>query len=686
MDSRWRNDEVQGASELDLLVYRSRLLGTTPNLVNFGGGNTSGKTVIPDFRGHPTPALLVKASGVDLATCEGADFSPLRLDDVVALGERDEVTDSDMVDYLRHALINQQAKRPSIETLLHALLPFPHIDHTHATVALAFCAAEHGKELVEQIFGERAVWVPYVRPGFQLGKLARTALQERPRAEAMFLEKHGLVTWGNTSQECYERTRATISTLEEAVATAVRKRDPFGSSPDNRLPPEHTRARWLALLPVLRGALGSRHHVILQRDDSESVTAFLASPTARDLAKRGVATPDYVLYTGIRPLWVDGAATVAEQELPGLIHISVKAYEQDYEAAFQRYCSASTTMLDPAPRVVLLPGLGMVAAGTDVITAASALENFCQTIAVMRGAEALDRYATLHPEQAYEIEYWPLERDKLKQRRPADELSGRVAVITGGASGIGRATAHRLAQAGAHLVVLDINVDGSHAVAEAIDSRNGHGRAIGLLCDVTSEQSTACAFEEAILRYGGADIVVANAGLAASHSIEETSLAEWQHLHDVMTTGYFLTARTAFRIFRQQGTGGNLVVMSSKNGLSAAKNVLAYATAKAAELQMTRCLAEEGGSAGIRVNAVAPDAVFRGSTIWNPQWREERSRSHGVPLEQLEDYYRLRSVLKVNIFPEDVAEAVLFLCSDRSAKTTGCTITVDGGVTTAYPR
>lgn len=686
MENRWREADCAGLDEVGLLVYRSRLLGQDARIVNYGGGNTSCKTQRVDFRGRPVEALLVKASGSDLADIGPGEFAPLRLGDVRDLADGQPMTDDEMVAYLQHCLLDPRAPRPSIETLLHAVVPARHVDHTHADAALSLCATEGGQVQAEQLFGRRMVWVPYVRPGFALGKLVAEALAGHDDADIIFLEKHGLVTWGDDSRQCYDQTIRVISELEALIAERSQAKQPFGALLTPPLTAQERRNRLLVLLPPLRGLLSGENRLLLHVDQSDEVLNFAGSAQAKELAGTGAACPDHVLYTKVQPLFIPDAATTPPEQLPSLLQRSVQEYIDGYQAYFAQHAAPHQARLDPRPRVILLPGVGMVTAGIDAAAARNAAALYHRAIAVMRGAQALNRFVSLSPAEAFAIEYWPLEIYKLTLRPPERELARRVAVVTGGASGIGRSTAVRLAEEGAHVVLLDLNAEGAAAAAREIEQRYGPGRAIGMCCDVTSEQAVQAAFEAAILAYGGLDIVVPNAGLAASHSVEETSLAEWQKLHEVLTTGYFLTARAAFRAFRAQGMGGNLVIMSSKNGLSAAKNVLAYATAKAAELQMTRCLAEEGGAAGIRVNAVAPDAVFRNSGIWNAQWREERSRSHGVSLENLEEFYRSRAILKVNVFPEDVAEAVLFLCSDRSAKTTGCVLTVDGGVTTAYPR
>jgi rhamnulose-1-phosphate aldolase/alcohol dehydrogenase len=686
MENRWRDVDTTGLSEPELLAYRSRLLGQDVRIVNYGGGNTSCKLRGADFLGREVETLLVKGSGMDLATIQSAGFAPLRLADVRALTDRGDMADDEMVTYLNHCLLDPRAPRPSIETLLHAVLPARHIDHTHADAAISLCATEDGRGLAERRFGRRMIWVPYVRPGFALGKLVAQALATNPDAEMIFLEKHGLVTWGASARQCYDQTIRVMSELEAFIAERSQGKRPFGVSVVAPLAAEERRRRLLALLPPLRGLLGAEQRVVLHVDQSDEVLDFTGSALAEQLASVGAACPDHVMYTKVQPLFIAGAASLVDSQLIALLGQAVAGYVDRYEAYFSANAVPGQVRLDARPRVVLLPGVGMVTAGVDAAAARNTAALYHRAIAVMRGAQCLNRFVSLSAAEAFAIEYWPLERAKLAMRPPERELARRVAVITGGASGIGRSTALRLAVEGAHVVVLDLNLDGASAAARDIERQCGPGRAVGLHCDVTSEQAIQEAFEATILAYGGIDIVVPNAGLAASHSVEETSLAEWNRLHEVMTTGYFLTARAAFIVFRSQGLGGNLVIMSSKNGLSAAKNVLAYATAKAAELQMTRCLAEEGGAAGIRVNAVAPDAVFRNSGIWNAQWREERSRSHGVSLENLEEFYRSRAILKVNVYPEDVAEAVLFLCSDRSAKTTGCVLTVDGGVTTAFPR
>lgn len=686
MENRWRDADATGLSEPELLAYRSRLLGQDVRIVNYGGGNTSCKLTSVDFRGREVETLLVKGSGIDLATIRPAGFAPLRLADVRALTDRSAMTDDEMVAHLNHCLLDFQSPRPSIETLLHAVLPARHIDHTHADAAISLCATEGGRALAEERFGRRTIWVPYVRPGFALGKLVAQALASNPDAEMIFLEKHGLVTWGADARRCYDQTIRVISELEAFIAERSRGKQPFSSSVVAPLTAEERRRRLLALLPPLRGLLSAEQRVVLHVDQSDDILDFTGSAQAEPLANVGAACPDHVMYTKVQPLFFADAATTPDAQLIAALQRAIDGYVERYDAYFAAHAAPGQARLDPRPRVVLLPGIGMVTAGVDAAAARNTAALYHRAIAVMRGAQSLNRFVSLSAAGAFAIEYWPLERAKLAMRPPEHELARRVAVITGGASGIGRSTALRLAAEGAHVALLDVNAEGAAAVATEIEQACGPGRAIGLPCDVTSERAIEAAFEAVILAYGGVDIVVPNAGLAASHSVEETSLAEWNKLHAVLTTGYFLTARAAFAVLRSQGLGGNLVIMSSKNGLSAAKNVLAYATAKAAELQMTRCLAEEGGAAGIRVNAVAPDAVFRNSGIWNAQWREERSRSHGVSLENLEEFYRSRAILKVNVYPEDVAEAVLFLCSDRSAKTTGCVITVDGGVTTAYPR
>ena len=683
----WQEEEARGGSTLDLLVYRSRLLGADPRVVNWRGGNTSAKAEEIDHMGRRIKVLWVKGSGSDLRTASPGDFVGLRLDEVRVLEERESLSDEEMVDYLLRCMIHPNQPRPSIETLLHAFLPFPHIDHTHPDAVLAFCTAARGEELVREAFGERVVWIPYTRPGFSLAKAVAAAVRSAPGAQAAFLAKHGLVTWGDDARMCYENTIGIIEEAERWIAGRRRGRIILGSPWIRAVPPARRRELFVKILPVVRGAVGQKQRMVLHVDDSEEVLAFVGSSEAKRLSQTGSACPDHLIHTKHLPLFVDfDPAQETADHLISKIRAGCESYAQAYMRYIESHKRPGDPVGDPYPRILLIPGLGMVATGRDKFLAMQAAALYRRAIAVMEGASLLDTFTSLTAGEAYEIEYWPLELYKLTLAPPERELSRRVAVVTGAAGGIGRAIAERLAREGAHVVLLDIDIPGAKEVEEELVGRYGEGRALAIPCDVTEEGAVREAFARAILTYGGVDILVSNAGLAYAAPLEETPLEQWRKVHDVLVTGYFLVSREAVRIMKVQGLGGSIVFVVSKNALVASKQASAYNAAKAAELHLARTIAEEGGPFGIRVNAVCPDAVIQGSKIWTSQWREERAKAYGIRPEEIEEYYRQRTTLKVNVFPQDVAEAVLFFASDRSSKTTGGVLTVDGGVPAAYVR
>ena len=686
-ENRWRAEDAAGLDELGLLVYRSNLLGRDPTLVNAGGGNTSAKLTETDFRGREIGVLRVKASGFDLATMERTGFVGLRLDDILPLRSRAAMTDAEMAAYLAHTITAPEAPRPSIETLLHAFTRHRHIDHTHPDVGLAFCTTAGGEALARRVFGSTMVWVPYRRPGFALAKQVAELVNADERVRVAFLGHHGLVTWGETAHDCYRNTVAVLGRCAEAVQAAARGKRVFSPVVQPPLPPDRRRAVAAAVAPTLRGAGGAAQRVIVHFDDSPEVLQFLAREEARDLAARGTACPDHIIRTKSTALWVEWDARTGDlAALKTAIRTGTATYAERYRAYLQAHQSPGDPEDDPQPRIALVPGIGLFATGSDKRAARVAAATYRRAIAVMSGATALGEFVPLLERDAYDIEYWPLERYKLSLMPPPAALSGQVALVTGAASGIGRATAKRLARAGAHVVAADINAAGVLAVTEAINDAHGEGRALAVPTDVTDEVLVRRVFREAAVAFGGVDIVVSNAGLLSVQAIEDTTLAEWHRLHDVLSTGYFLVARAAFRMWQEQGTGGSLIFVASKNALAAGTEIAAYSAAKAAELHLARCLAEEGGPHGIRVNCVCPDAVIEGSELWSASRRRERARTYGIAPEGLEAYYRDRTALKVNITPDDVAEAILFFASSQSTKTTGAVLTVDGGIRAAYVR
>jgi rhamnulose-1-phosphate aldolase/alcohol dehydrogenase len=687
----WDGGAATGLDVLDALVYRSNLLGADRALVNQGGGNTSAKSVVRDHAGREQRVLWVKGSGTDLATITASGFAALRLDEILPLRERESMDDATMVDYLVRCGLEPGQPRPSIETLLHAFVPAAHVDHTHPDAVIALTSAPEGRRLAEEAFGAEAVWLDYQRPGFAMSKRIAERLDANPGARAVLLEKHGLVTWGDTPEESYSSTIEIVGRAAQVLERAGAGRFGLGGAKVGELGESEATTLLAASLPALRGALlEDADGVVLEVDRSSEAVAFASSVRVPEVSQIGAPCPDHLINTKHKPLVVeldpdaDGAA-----ELRAAFRDGVAEYAEWYRDYYRRNLDEETGQfpIDPAgPRVVLVPGVGIVTAGSDAGKARTSRDLYHRAIAVEDAADAAGGFSSLTESEAFAIEYWPLERYKLAQAPPRGELAGRIALITGGASGIGRATARLLAQRGAHVVVADINGDGAREVADELVAAYGLRRAIAVAADVTDERAVKRAVEEAVLAYGGLDILVASAGLATSAPLTETSLEVWELNYAVLARGYFLAAREAFRVLLEQGRGGSVVFVGSKNALVAGANAAAYSSAKAASLHLARCLAEEGGPAGIRVNTVNPDAVIQDSAIWSSDWKAERASTYGVTEEDLQTFYRGRTKLGVDVYPEDVAEAIAFLAGPRSGKSTGNVLNVDGGVTAAYPR
>lgn len=684
MRSRWDDAQASQLTELDLLVHASRLIGAETSLVVWGGGNTSIKVAERDHRGRPTEVLRVKGSGSDLKSIQRKDFPGVRMDDIRALLDRQEMGDQEMVDYLARALQEPGGPRPSIETLLHGFLGAPAIIHTHADAVVALTNNERSREVVEGVYGKDVIALAYRRPGFRISREVADAIVQHPEAKALLLEKHGTITWGATVREAYEATIELITRAEQAIAERKRGRRLFGGPRVAPLEPAQQRVVALAVAPRLRGLLSRSRRLIVTFDDTLAVVDFVSSVDAPAVSQVGPATPDHTLYTKRLPCFVNWSGDVST--LDAAVERSLAAFERDYTGYFEQHRVEGAELVDPLPRIVLVPGLGMFTAGRDRRTAGIVSDMYHHTIDVIGGASLLGRYVSLSGKDAFDVEYWPLELYKLTLAPPEKELARRIALVTGGASGIGRAVARRLAAEGAHVIIGDVDEAGAGKTAEEIVRAAGAGRAIGLRMDVTDEASVQEAFEEAVLAYGGLDILVSNAGIAHSAAVAEMARADWERSFAVNSTGHFLVAREAMRVLIRQGLGGALVFVATKNVMAPGKDFAAYSAAKAAEAQLAKVLALEGAPHGIRSNIVNPDAVFQDSRLWSEEVRRQRARAQGIGVDQLEDFYRKRNLLGVRILPEDVAEAVLFLASDRSAKTTGCTITVDGGVREAFPR
>jgi len=686
MRSRWNDAEAGALEGVDLLVYASRLVGAESSLVVWGGGNTSVKVTERDHRGRDIPVLRVKGSGSDLKSIQRKDFPGVRMDDIRALLERQDMGDEEMVAYLAHALQDPGGVRPSIETLLHGFVDAYAVVHTHADAIVSLTNNDRAADVLASVYGKDVIALDYRRPGFKISREVADAITAHPQAKALLLSKHGTITWGRTVREAYEGTIELITRAEEAIAERTRGRRVFGGPRVPVLEPPVRRAAALDLLPRLRGNLSRERRVVVSFDDTPAVTEFASSVDAPAASQVGPATPDHTIYTKRLPCFVplddarDPAATWTAVER------AVEGFVREYTAYVDAHRGPGVELLDPRPRVVLVPGLGMFTAGRDARTAGIVDDIFHHTVAVIGNASAFGRYVSLSAKDAFDVEYWPLELYKLTLAPPEKELARRIALVTGGGSGIGRAVAQRLAAEGAHVAIADIDAESATRVAAEVTKAVGGGRALGLAMDVTSEDSVRAAFEATVLAWGGLDILVSNAGIAHSAPVDRMALADWERSFAVNSTGHFLVAREAMRVLIRQGIGGSLVFVATKNVMSPGKDFAAYSAAKAAEAQLAKVLALEGAPHGIRSNIINPDAVFQDSKLWSEEIRRERAAAQGIGVDQIEDFYRKRNLLGARILPDDVAQAALFFASDRSAKTTGCTLTVDGGVKDAFPR
>ncbi len=674
-------------SGLGELVYRSNLLGEDRRVCNWGGGNTSSKTMEKDFRGRDVEVMWVKGSGSDLATMKAGNFTGLRMEDIRPLFLREEMPDEEMVAYLANCMIDAKHPRASIETLLHAFLPFKHVDHTHPDAIISLCCAHNGKEIATEIYGDRFVWVPYIRPGFTLSKMIAEGVLANPQAELVLMEKHGLVTWGDTPEACYAKTIDIINEAERYIEAKVNDEQLFGGLKTKALAQEERRAVAAAVMPLVRGAVSDVKGMILTFDDEEDVLQFVGGAHSAVLCGIGAACPDHLVHTKVVPLFINWQPDVNDLEgLKSKLTQGIADYKEQYKKYYERNKHEGDVMFEAAPRVILIPGIGMINTGKSWSNSKLSGALYHRAIAVMRGATALGEFVSLSENESYNVEYWPLELYKLSLAPVEAEFSRKVAFITGGAGGIGSETARRLVSEGAHVVLADLNLEGAEKVAQDINVKYGENRAVAVKMDVTKEEQVTAAYSNAALIYGGVDIIVNNAGLATSSPFAETSLQEWNLNISVLGTGYFLVAREAFKLMKEQGIGGSMVFIGSKNSVYAGKSASAYSSAKALEAHLARCIAAEGGEFGIRVNTILPDAILQGSAIWNSNWRNERAAAYGIEPHQLEEYYRKRTTLQVNIYPHDIAEGIAYFASSKSEKTTGCMLTIDGGVPAAFTR
>ncbi|WP_298963934.1 bifunctional rhamnulose-1-phosphate aldolase/short-chain dehydrogenase [uncultured Roseibium sp.] len=691
LENLWDDQRASGMSEPELLLYRSNLLGSDKRITNYGGGNTSAKVLQKDpLAGDEVEVLWVKGSGGDVGTIKMDGFATLYMEKLRALKSlyRGVEFEDEMVGYLPHCTFNLNPRAASIDTPLHAYVPKPHVDHMHPDAVIAIAAAADSKQITRDIFGDDIGWLPWKRPGYELGLWLEKYCEANPQARGVVLESHGLFTWADTAKECYETTLEIINKAIGWFEDKIAGKDAFGGVRCTALSPVERRSIAARLMPAIRGMVSGNQHMVGHFDDSDAVLEFVNSNDMEALAALGTSCPDHFLRTKIRPLVVDfdPADPDIQATLSGLGQ-AVETYRDEYAAYYAR-CKHdnSPALRDPNAVVYLVPGVGMITFAKDKATARISGEFYTNAINVMRGASSVSTYCGLPEQEAFDIEYWLLEEAKLQRMPKPKSLAGRVALVTGGAGGIGSATAERFLREGACVVLADIDADALAAAASNLSGRYSKDVVRAVAMDVTSEDAVAESFSRAAMEFGGVDILVSNAGIASSAPIEETTLELWNRNHSILSTGYFLVSRAAFQVLKTQGLGGSIVFIGSKNGLAASPGASAYCTAKASELHLARCLALEGAPEGIRVNVVNPDAVLRGSKIWSGNWLKERAEAYGKDTSELEEHYRQRSLLKRSVLPEDIAEASYFFASDVSSKSTGNIINVDAGNVQAFTR
>ncbi|UYM03348.1 bifunctional aldolase/short-chain dehydrogenase [Solicola gregarius] len=676
------------------LIARSNRLGADPKNTNYAGGNTSAKGTETDpVTGEPVELLWVKGSGGDLGTLKEAGLAVLRLDrmrslvDVYPGVERED----EMVAAFDYCLHGKGGAAPSIDTAMHGLVDAPHVDHLHPDSGIAVATSADGEELTTKIFGDRVVWVPWRRPGFQLGLDIAEIKAKSPDAIGCILGGHGITAWGGTSEEA-ERNSLWIIDTAAAYISENSKAEPFGSALEGYapLPEAERRARAAALAPTVRGLASTDSFADTGRgmvghfDDSSVVLDFLASSEHPRLAALGTSCPDHFLRTKVRPLVLDLPPTSTVEESIDRLKELAASYREDYQGYYDRHATPDSPAIRGAdPLIVLVPGVGMFSYGKDKQTARVAGEFYVNAINVMRGAEGLSTYQPIDESEKFRIEYWALEEAKLQRMPNPKPLAGRIALVTGAASGIGKATAAKLAAEGACVVIGDLDLQKAE---DAADEIGGPDAAVGQAVDVSNEAAVQAMVDAAVLAFGGVDLVVNNAGLSLSKSLLDTTEADWDLQHAVMAKGSFLVSKAAARVLIEQQLGGDVVYISSKNSIFAGPNNIAYAATKADQAHQVRLLAAELGGHGVKVNGVNPDGVVQGSGIFAGGWGAQRAAVYGVDEKDLGKFYAQRTILKREVLPEHIANAVFVLCGPELTHTTGLHVPVDAGVAAAFLR
>ena len=678
-----------GDDQVALFLYRSNILGSDLRITNYGGGNTSCKTIEKDpLTKEEVEIMWVKGSGGDIGTLTRAGIAALYTDRLRNLknvygGLEDE---DRMVGLFNHCIYDLDSKAPSIDTPLHGLLPFKHIDHLHPDALIAAAAAKDSEKVTKEIWGDTMGWVPWQRPGFDLGLQLEECLNVNPGIRGIVLGSHGLFTWGDTSYESYINSLEVIEMASEYIAKKIEEKGSvFGGQKIESLPQQKRLDKAAQLMPVLRGLCSSENRMIGHFSDSDVVMEYISSNDLERLAPMGTSCPDHFLRTKIQPLVLplDRDEDISDVDtVLAKLQPAFEAFRADYAAYYNNGKKENSPALrDANPVIIIYPGVGMFSFAKNKQTTRVASEFYINAINVMRGAEAITEYTSLPRQEAFDIEYWLLEEAKLQRMPKEQNLSRKVALITGAAGGIGKAIADKLAAEGANVVLTDIN-ENSLIEANATYKRDVSSYAV---CDVTDSNSIAAAFKHACLAFGGVDIIVHSAGLAISKPLEETTQKDWSILQDILVKGQFDLAKQGVAIMRKQNLGGDYISIASKNGLVSGPNNVAYGTAKAAQQHMSRLLAAELGKDQIRVNTVNPDGVIIGSKIWEGDWAEGRAKAYGISVEELPAFYAKRNLLNKIIYPSDIANGVFALVGVLD-KSTGNIINVDGGMANAFVR
>jgi rhamnulose-1-phosphate aldolase/alcohol dehydrogenase len=691
LKNQWDDAKVHDMTEPQKLVYRSNLLGSDKRITNYGGGNTSAKVMEHDpLTSALVEVLWVKGSGGDVGSIKMDGFSTLYMDklrDLKGVYKGVHMED-EMVGLLPHCTYNLNPRTASIDTPLHAYVPRNHVDHMHPDAIIAIAASKNSAELTERIFGKDIGWLPWKRPGYELGLWLEEFCNDHPTAKGVVLESHGLFTWADDAKDCYDLTLEIIQKAMDWFETESKDTLVFGGARYESLPQDMRKKVATRLMPAIRGIVSGHQHMVGHFDDSKDILNFVNSNDMQPLSALGTSCPDHFLRTKIRPLVLKFDPKMFNIEaVMAELPAQIATYRDDYAAYYNRCKNDNSPSLrDPNAVVYLVPGVGMLTFAKDKATARISGEFYLNAINVMRGSSAVSEYCGLNEQESFDIEYWLLEEAKLQRMPKPKALAGRVALVTGGAGGIGSAIAERYLQEGACIILADIDEVALANTSDSLIRRFGSDVIRTVQMDVTDETAVIDAFEQATVEFGGIDILVSNAGIASSAPIEDTSLAVWNKNMEILSTGYFLVSREAFKVLRMQNIGGSVVFIASKNGLAASPNAAAYCTAKAAEIHLARCLALEGAEAGIRVNTVNPDAVLRGSKIWSGDWLSQRASTYNTDKDGLEEMYRNRSLLKRSVYPEDIAEAAYFFASDLSSKSTGNIINVDAGNVQSFTR